>query len=155
MWVPSLPCCFNVNVNCPALAAGEWKTLAKLKKMVLTDPNMQRIVKEEEQVLIDVLKENHKDKKGNAQPNNKSAAQDVTSTMDRITDEVRRAARPCCYSLRSWHFHSSTAFSNIQAGVAFFLAAIAVLMMRQHLSSMHLEMPLTFSPRSLVKILGS
>jgi hypothetical protein len=83
------------------LAAGEWKTLAKLKKMVLTDPNMQSMVKEEEQVLIDVLKENHKDKKGNAQPNNKSAAQDVTSTMDRITDEVRRATRPCCYSLRS------------------------------------------------------
>jgi len=83
------------------LAAGEWKTLAKLNEMALTDPDMQSMTKEEEQALIDALKEHCEEKKRNARPNNKSAARDITSTMDHITDEVRKAARPCCYSLRS------------------------------------------------------
>jgi hypothetical protein len=83
------------------LAAGERKTLVKLKEMTLMDPNMQSMTKEEEQVLIDVLKEHCEEQKQNARPNNKSAPWDITSTMDCITDEVRKAARPHCYSPRS------------------------------------------------------
>ena len=88
----SCPCCFDhINMNCPALAAGERKTLAELKEMVLTDPDIQNMTKEDEQELIDALKEYREEKKRNARPNNKSAARDITATMDRITDEVRMA----------------------------------------------------------------
>jgi hypothetical protein len=88
-------------VNGPALAAGERKTLAELKEMALTDPDMQNMTKEDEQVLVDALKEHREEKKRNARPNNKSAARDITSTMDRIMDEVGSIARPCGYSPRS------------------------------------------------------
>jgi hypothetical protein len=86
-------CCFDhINMNCPALAAGERKTLAELKEMALTDPDVQNMTKEDEQELIDALKEYREEKKRNARPNNKSAARDITATMDRVTDEVRMVA---------------------------------------------------------------
>jgi hypothetical protein len=88
-------------VNCPALALGQRKTLAELKEMALTDPDVKSMTKEDEQALIDALKEHREEKKRNARPSNKSAARDVTSTMDRVTDEVRRVARPCRYSPRN------------------------------------------------------
>jgi uroporphyrinogen-III synthase len=95
----------NIDVNCPALAIGERKTLTELKEMALTDPDMQSMTKEDEQALIDALKEHREEKKRSARPNNKSAAQDILSTMDRVTDEVRRVEWPC-FTHRA---HTSTA----------------------------------------------
>jgi hypothetical protein len=39
------------------LAAGEWKTLGELKQMALTDPDVQNLTKEDEEELIEALKE--------------------------------------------------------------------------------------------------
>jgi hypothetical protein len=48
------------------LAAGEWKTLSKLKEMALTDPDVQNMTKEDEEELIEALKEHCEAKKQNA-----------------------------------------------------------------------------------------
>jgi len=73
----------------PGLAAGERKTLGELKEMALTDSDVQNMTKEDEEELIEALKEHREAKKRNTRPNNKSAARDIIATMDRITDEVR------------------------------------------------------------------
>jgi len=77
------------------LAAGEQKTLGKLKEMALTDPDVQNLTKEDEEELIEGLKEHCEAKKRNARPNNKLAAQDIIATMDRVTDEVRMRLLYC------------------------------------------------------------
>jgi len=56
--------------------------------MVLSDPDVQNMTTEDEQALIDALREHREERKQNARPNNKSAARDIIATMDRITDEV-------------------------------------------------------------------
>ena len=64
-------------------------TLTKLNEIALTDPGLQNMTKEDEQGLIDALKKYCEEKKQNNQLNNKLAAEDITATMDCITDEER------------------------------------------------------------------
>jgi hypothetical protein len=70
------------------LPLGERKSLAELKQMAQDDPELQNLSKERKQQLIDDLVEARADKKSNARGSNKSAARDVQSTIDRVTDEV-------------------------------------------------------------------
>ena len=72
----------------PGLTNGERKSLSELKAMALTDPDVQNMTTEDEQVLINALREHREAKKRNVRPNNKSAARDIIATMDRVTDEV-------------------------------------------------------------------
>jgi len=72
----------------PGLTNGERKSLSELKAMALTDPDVQNMTTEDEQVLINALREHRKAKKRNVRPNNKSAARDIMATMDHVTDEV-------------------------------------------------------------------
>lgn len=61
--------------------------------MALTDPDVQNLTKEEEEDLIEQLKEHRREQKMNARPNNKSAARDVAATIDNTASEVNYHAR--------------------------------------------------------------
>ena len=124
-----------VNTIYPGLATGEWKTLGELKIMALTDPDVQTMAKEDEEELIEALKEHRKAKKQNAQPNNKSAARDIIATMDCVTDEVQ------VHLLHYLHGGlisplSLIAFLNAWGGVLLCSAAVVVSVMKQHPSFM-------------------
>ena len=86
-----------INMTYPGLATGEQKTLCELKKMALTDLDVQNMTKEDEEELIEGLKEHHEAKMRNARPNNKSAIRDMIATMDCVADEVRMCLLHCLH----------------------------------------------------------
>jgi len=51
-----------INTTYPGLATGEQKTLCELKKMALTDLDVQNMTKEDEEELIKALEEHCKAK---------------------------------------------------------------------------------------------
>ena len=70
------------------LPMGERKSLTELKQMAQDDPELQNLSRERKKELINDLIEARADKKNNARGSNRAAAQDVQSTIDRVTDEV-------------------------------------------------------------------